>query len=57
MPVLIGYIAAAGKLARPAWLLYGIFFLQFLHSMSIAWMYREDYDRAGYRIPPKGSIP
>jgi len=57
MPVLIGYAAVAGKLDRPAWLLYGILFLwQFPHFMSIAWMYREDYDRAGYRILPKGGF-
>jgi len=56
MPVLIGYAAAAGRLDRQAWLLYGILFLwQFPHFMSIAWMYREDYARAGYRILPSGA--
>ena len=57
MPVLIGYAAAAGRLDRPAWLLFGILFLwQFPHFMAIAWMYREDYDRAGYRILPEGGF-
>jgi protoheme IX farnesyltransferase len=27
---------------------------QFPHFMAIAWMYREDYDRAGYRVLPQG---
>ena len=55
MPVLIGYVAAAGKLNSPAWLLYAILFLwQFPHFMAIAWMYREDYARAGYEVLPHG---
>jgi len=55
MPVLIGYVAAAGKLNSPAWFLYAILFLwQFPHFMAIAWMYREDYARAGYAVLPKG---
>lgn len=55
MPVLIGYVAAAGKLNSPAWLLYAILFLwQFPHFMAIAWMYREDYARAGYEVLPRG---
>jgi protoheme IX farnesyltransferase len=38
-----------------AWLLYTVLFLwQFPHFLAIAWMYREDYDRAGYSILPKG---
>jgi heme o synthase len=55
MPVLIGYVAAAGKLDSPAWFLYAILFLwQFPHFMAIAWMYREDYARAGYVVLPHG---
>ena len=54
MPPLIGW-AASGRLNMGAWLLYAILFLwQFPHFMAIAWMYREDYDRAGYSILPKG---
>jgi len=53
MPVLIGYVAATGKLNSQAWLLYAILFLwQFPHFMAIAWMYREDYARAGYQVLP-----
>jgi len=55
MPVLIGYVAAAGKLDSPAWILYAILFLwQFPHFMAITWMYREDYARAGYVVLPHG---
>ncbi len=56
MPVLIGYVAATGKLDSQAWLLYVILFLwQFPHFMAIAWMYREDYARAGYQVLPLGT--
>jgi protoheme IX farnesyltransferase len=56
MPVLIGYVAATGKLDSKAWLLYAIlFFWQFPHFMAIAWMYREDYARAGYEVLPPGT--
>ena len=55
VPPLIGWAAASGRLNMEAWLLYAILFLwQFPHFMAIAWMYREDYDRAGYLILPKG---
>ena len=56
MPPLIGWAAASGRLNIEAWILYAIVFLwQFPHFMAIAWMYREDYDRAGYLVLPKGS--
>ena len=55
MPPLIGWAAASGGLTSEAWLLYAILFLwQFPHFMAIAWMYREDYDRAGYLMLPNG---
>ena len=55
MPPLIGSAAASGKLCSEAWVLYPILFLwQFPHFMAIAWMYREDYDRAGYLVLPRG---
>jgi protoheme IX farnesyltransferase len=54
MPPLIGYAAASGRLSMDAWVLYLILFLwQFPHFMAIAWMYREDYDRAGYLVLPQ----
>jgi protoheme IX farnesyltransferase len=53
MPPLIGYAAAAGILTTEAWVLYAILFLwQFPHFYAIAWMYREDYERAGIRMLP-----
>ena len=52
-PPLIGWAAARGHLDPEAWLLFSfVFFWQFPHFMSIAWMYREDYDRAGYLVLP-----
>jgi protoheme IX farnesyltransferase len=55
MPPLIGWAAASGRLSADAWVLYGILFLwQFPHFMAIAWMYRNDYDRAGYLVLPQG---
>lgn len=53
MPPLIGWTAASGRFSLEAWTLYGVLFLwQFPHFMSIAWMYREDYARAGYLVLP-----
>jgi protoheme IX farnesyltransferase len=53
MPPLIGFAAAAGTLTAPAWILYAILFLwQFPHFYAIAWMYRDDYARAGIRMLP-----
>ena len=54
LPPLIGWAAAThGSLSLGAWLLFGIlFFWQFPHFFSIAWMYREDYARAGIRMLP-----
>jgi protoheme IX farnesyltransferase len=56
VPPLIGWAAASGRLGLEAWVLYSFLFLwQFPHFMAIAWMYREDYARAGYRVLPGGS--
>jgi protoheme IX farnesyltransferase len=53
MPPLIGWAGSSGHLSSEAWLLYSILFLwQFPHFMAIAWMYRDDYQRAGYRVLP-----
>jgi heme o synthase len=54
MPPLIGWAAATGQLSVEAWILYSVLFLwQFPHFMAIAWMYREDYGRAGYIVLPR----
>ena len=51
MPPLIGYAAASGHLTVQAWVLFAILFLwQFPHFHAIAWMYREDYERAGIKM-------
>ena len=56
-PPLIGWTAACGHLDAPAWVLFAIVFLwQFPHFMSIAWMYREDYARAGYLVLPASKL-
>ncbi len=53
MPPLIGYAAAAGSLGAEAWILYAILYVwQFPHFYSIAWMYRDDYARAGIMMRP-----
>jgi protoheme IX farnesyltransferase len=53
IPPMIGWVAATGSLDRGAWLLFGILFLwQFPHFHAIAWMYREDYARAGILMLP-----
>jgi len=56
-PPLIGWAAARGRIDAEAWVLYFIVFLwQFPHFMAIAWMYRDDYSRAGYHILPRGPV-
>lgn len=53
MPPMIGFAAASGTLTAEAWVLFAILFLwQFPHFYAIAWMYREDYGRAGIRMLP-----
>jgi protoheme IX farnesyltransferase len=52
-PPLMGWTAVRGSLDREAWLLFTILFLwQFPHFDAIAWMYRQDYARAGIRMLP-----
>ncbi|MGD1212746.1 MAG: heme o synthase [Candidatus Acidiferrales bacterium] len=53
LPPLIGWAAARGSLSLGGWVLVAIlFFWQFPHFMAIAWIYREDYARAGIRMLP-----
>lgn len=52
-PPLIGWVAARGRVDLEAWILFAIMFLwQFPHFLAIAWMYREDYARAGIKMLP-----
>ena len=53
VPPLIGWAAARGELSIEAWVLFAILFLwQFPHFLAIAWMYREDYERANILMLP-----
>lgn len=54
MPTLIGWAAASDSIGSgKAWMLYALLFLwQLPHFLAIAWMYRDDYARAGYLILP-----
>ncbi len=53
-PPLIGWAGAAGSVSHDAWVLYAILFLwQFPHFLAIAWIYREDYARAGLKMLPQ----
>src|SRR5204863_7976772 len=53
VPPLIGWAAARGTIGVEAWVLFAILFLwQFPHFLAIAWMYREDYGRAGILMLP-----
>jgi protoheme IX farnesyltransferase len=53
MPPVIGFAASRGELTMEAFALFAILFLwQFPHFYSIAWLYREDYGRAGIRMLP-----
>ena len=53
LPAVIGWAAATGSLTRGAWVLFAIVFLwQLPHFLAIAWMYRDDYARAGFLMLP-----
>ena len=53
LPPVIGWAAALDELSQGAWVLFGIVFLwQLPHFLAIAWIYREDYARAGFPMLP-----
>jgi len=53
LPPMIGWVAARGALTPEAWALFGIVFVwQIPHFMAIAWLYREDFGRAGFPLLP-----
>jgi heme o synthase len=53
MPALLGWTAATGSVNLIAIALFAIvFFWQFPHFLAIAWLYREDYERAQIRMLP-----
>src|SRR5467141_319215 len=51
LPPMIGWAAARGTLNAGAWMLFAIlFFWKLPHFFAIAWMYRDDYARAGFQM-------
>jgi len=53
LPPMGGWAAATGTLELGAWVLFLILFIwQHPHFYSIAWMYREDYERGGFKMLP-----
>jgi len=53
LPPLIGWAASRGTLSAGGWALFAIVFLwQIPHFMAIAWLYRDDYGRAGFPMLP-----
>jgi protoheme IX farnesyltransferase len=53
LPPMMGWAAATGSLGAGAWILGAILFVwQIPHFLAIAWMYRRDYERGGFRMLP-----
>ncbi len=53
LPPLMGWAAARDGVSREGWALFAIlFFWQLPHFLAIAWLYREEYARAGYVMLP-----
>jgi len=53
IPPMLGWTAATGRLDAGAWILGGILFVwQIPHFLALAWMYRDDYERGGFRMLP-----
>jgi protoheme IX farnesyltransferase len=61
IPPMMGWSAATGSLSAGAWLLAALLFIwQIPHFLALAWMYREDYARGGYKmistVEPSGRL-
>lgn len=53
LPPLMGWTGATNELSMPGWALFAIlFFWQIPHFLAIAWLYREEYAKAGYMMLP-----
>jgi protoheme IX farnesyltransferase len=53
MPPLMGWTSAANEITVGAWAIFAMLFLwQFPHFLAIAWLYREQYKKAGIRMLP-----
>jgi len=59
LPPVLGWLAAGGRWDISAFALFAVLFLwQFPHFFAIAWLHREDYDRAGLRmLPARATLP
>src|SRR5690606_23891354 len=52
-PAVIGWTAATNSLSAGAWVLFGIVFMwQMPHFLAVAWLFRDDYARAGFPLLP-----
>jgi protoheme IX farnesyltransferase len=61
LPPLMGFTAAANEITLGAWVLFAMLFLwQFPHFLAIAWMYKDEYAKAGIKmlpvVEPEGNI-
>ena len=55
LPPLIGWVAASGEPSLYGWILFGILFTwQLPHFMAIAWNFRKDYERGGFKLQKLG---
>jgi len=53
IPPLIGWAAARGQLDAGGWILFAMLFIwQHTHFFPIAWLYREDYKKGGFKMLP-----
>jgi heme o synthase len=53
IPPLMGWTAATGEISAAGWSLFAILFIwQLPHFMAIAWIYRDDYARGGFKMLP-----
>ena len=57
IPPMVGWAAAAGELSFGAWFMFGVLFLwQMPHFLALAWIYRDDYENAGFAMVSVGDI-
>jgi len=53
IPPLIGWASARGQIDAPGWILFAMLFVwQHTHFFPIAWLYKDDYQKAGFRMLP-----
>lgn len=53
MPPLMGWTSSANEITLGAWVLFALLFLwQFPHFLAIAWMYKDQYKKAGILMLP-----